>query len=59
MYVGISHKCMENQANSNSKPNNCVLIRYLSLMGTNLLLNTSAKFWENLRMLAKIMHVGL
>jgi hypothetical protein len=57
MYTSLS-KMHGNQVNSNSEPNNHVPIIYLPPMGTNLLLNTSAKLWENLRMPAKIMHAG-
>ena len=57
MYTSLS-KMPGNQVNSNFEPNNHVSIIYLPLMGTNLLLNTSAKLWENLRMSAKIVHVG-
>jgi hypothetical protein len=49
---------MGNQANFAFEQNNHVPIIYLPLMGTNLLLNTSAKLWENLRMPTKIVHVG-
>jgi hypothetical protein len=57
MYTSLS-KMYGNQVNSNSEPSNHVLIIYLSHVRTNLLLNTNAKLWENLRMPAQIVYAS-
>jgi hypothetical protein len=57
MYTSLSN-LYGNYVNSNSDPNNHVPIIYLSHVGTDLLLNTSAKLWENLRVPTKIVHGG-